>query len=338
MKVWSILAVVGAISATSLAAKGAGTDLACPVATRHSLGCASTSRGSVLAESQIEAERIKPYAARGENRFRRFFGISPVPYLFISGTGGRPAEVAKAVGRPASLTWPSAAQRADSSNIRRAVEASLAGSATPLEQKEAAVQKAISDAGLKTVEQEAAIDAFAVPHELAHIWLSKAYWPQAEAGSGRYASPAPDWLDEGAAQLMEASGPEHFSRDKFVAAVRGEDAMRKGMLAGLLEQDHPAQKLQKLMAGKPQSTGWTMEELKAMGIESVPTFYACTAGLTAFLLARSKNERILAEIARNYASGRSFSQWLEAMGPRYGLGRTVDELETLWLDWLKAQA
>lgn len=249
---WAILKPLSSLAACLTAACATGGGMVtskpgaypevCEAAQRHSLGCVPLARGAVIAVDYAEAKRIEPYALRGEARFQRFFGRQPASYVFISGTGVEAEQLLAGAAHPVKLMFPSAAQRADRSSVRRALEASLVSSTLATEQKEAVIQQGIKSAVLKSVAQEAAVDAVAVPHELGHLWFLEAYWPGRTSSSlEHYVSPAPDWLDEGAAQLMEGDGEEPLKRKKYMDILQGDGAIARGDLAALIMQEHPGQ-------------------------------------------------------------------------------------------------
>lgn len=63
-------------------------------------------------------------------------------------------------------------------------------------------------------------------------------------------------------------------------------------------------------------------------------FYAQARVLADFLIDRSGDEDVFADIAEALAAGRTIDDWLAAEGARRGLGGSVAELEEQWAAWL----
>lgn len=63
-------------------------------------------------------------------------------------------------------------------------------------------------------------------------------------------------------------------------------------------------------------------------------FYTQSRAVADFLIHRSGNPRILAEISAAVSSGRSMREWLAANGSRARLGGSPAELQQLWEQWV----
>jgi len=66
-------------------------------------------------------------------------------------------------------------------------------------------------------------------------------------------------------------------------------------------------------------------------------FYAQTRGLLDFLIAQSRDARILNEIARSLKEGVGLDQWLAGPGSKHGLPATVAGLERRFIDWARSE-
>lgn len=310
---------------------------ACAFAAGSGLACAPTPRGAVLAADPADAERIARYAAAGERRFRRYLGRAPAPYVVAWGVDGAGSRLARSAGAPVVFSHLNAQQRlaASEAATRVAVKAQLEAAKVPAEQLQAAIAQAMAAQPVRSLADEAATDVGVVPHELGHLWFHAAFWPEADNGSlDFYVTPAPDWLDEAAALMMEpADAGAEFDRRAAFAALLGDRSARVANLPILMAREHPGQVLK--TAPRP-ANGWSMAELKALGVDAgaIPTFYAQSATFAAFLVERSRRDAVLGDIAAWLARGGTLESWLATHGRRSRVGRNVDELEAAWQAWV----
>lgn len=298
------------------------------------LACVASGRGVVVAETATEAQRIAAFAVAGEDRFERHFRRSAAPYLVLWGVGDRGLRIAEAAPDLEVFVFNSPAQRVArvQTATRAAVEAQFAS--LPAAQRASAIEAALAGMPQPSVDTEEAKDAGTVPHELGHLWFRAAFWPEADMASlDYYVTPAPDWLDEAAAMQMEGDAGPRFDRlAEFSAA-----GTRVWDLPTLLAKEHPGQILKRIVSeGAAPADGWSMEELRALGIDAdaIPVFYAQSAAFAAFLVEKTGNPSILADVAQWIARGGSFQSWLECCGGALGLGSSVDEIEHAWSEWL----
>lgn len=175
-----------------------------------------------------------------------------------------------------------------------------------------------------------------LPHEIGHIWFSKSFdFSMLGAQFADYGAPAPDWLDELAAQLMEPESSVANDRAEYhrhFANLRSPDLG----LRELLTLDHPVVALirqKKAMA--PAKPGQILTFILSDGSDAA--FYQRTRAFGDYLIARSNRHGVLGSIAENYERGRTFEDWLGCEGQQFGLPTSVEAMELDWIDWYNHQ-
>lgn len=315
--------------------------------------CVETPGGLIFAPDRAEAERNAAHAMAGEIRFRRHFDRAPPPYAVVIGrlTPEVGATLRRA-GINAALPWLTVAQRqaAVADAARRAAEARAKAQNLDAAKTAELVQQMTAATAGRTDR-----DAGVVPHELGHLWLIESFWPGSGADrKGHYGGPAADWLDETAAILMEDERLTTERRDQFrqlyAGKAGGPPALggRPDFLPVFLSKDHPMKGEQEASKARaPGSPGearvivTTRDERAAANpgadAGAGPRFYLQGRAFADFLIDRSGEPAIFAEIAAALARGRTFEQWLAAEGARRGLGSTLPEMDQLWRAWLLAR-
>lgn len=312
------------------------------------LSCAAAGHGVALASTPDEAERLAGYARAGEARFAERLGRDIAPYVVVS-TPPVPARTAlAAAGFVHVLPWP--APRAFDDAARRGVEqgarrfaASQNMSAAQTEEVVARAMSQIPDATA-----QAALDAGMVPHELGHLWFTAAFWPgrlSSDADAPRhYGGPGPDWLDEGAAVVLEDEATAAMRRDQFRALMKGETLPAIGPLdgrallldlQGLLSREHPG-------LGRAVEVAPEVAASGGIGVSFTPAaagprpaaleriFYIQNRVFADYLIQTSGRAAILADIAQAVADGKSVEAWLSDKGADYGLPASVIDLQHDW--------
>jgi len=312
--------------------------------------CKATPGGIVLAGTQADADSAAAAAAEGEGRFETHFG-PPAPYAVV--VGDNPAGLRgrlKEAGYPVVLPWLTAAARhqALEDSVRRATEARLEGIGMTAEQKEAAIAAALAQ--VRGRQSDRLLTSYsAVAHELGHLWLIQAFWRErataGEGGPSHYGGPAPDWLDEAAAIAMEDDMLTAPRRSHFREMASGGATGGIAPLESFFGMAHPLAGLAALArsdatrSGERTSqimvlTGEEVQRRLGVGPQAGPNFYAQSRVVADFLLDRSGNPRILADIARSLAGGATIEQWLAANGAANHLEPTLAGLERQWQTWI----
>ncbi|MDP9413489.1 MAG: hypothetical protein M3Q08_05225 [Pseudomonadota bacterium] len=290
--------------------------------------CIEESDGVALAANHAAARALLAESRIGGQRFRDAFGREPARFVVFSyddnslGMVGR--EAARVLGFRAVLPLPSPAlverQRAEA---MRRFQAASGGGAMPHTERRAGGLRAGEPRGENQV-----------AHELGHMWYTAAFWPAASPPTTRptprYGSPAPDWLDEAAAMLMENEAGARGYRQMF-ADGRGADPARAAAispempLAELTSMTHPA------MAAMPAGVAAGPTQI-VTGRPSL--FYAEVRVFTDYLVNRSGNPRILAAVSEGLRGGGTLDAWLAANGAKNRLPTSLAAIQADWDDWL----
>lgn len=284
--------------------------------------CVSTPHGLGYADTEAEA-RIAAGALRDTgHRFALHFGSAPVGALILTTTLDPlvAGEFAKSHGLDYAQVW------------------------LPTEAKRTMTERAMRKAGLdrrrirQSLAQTEEQDAVTLRHEVGHAMYGALYWPDAASSlEPRYGTPAPDWLDEAAAILMETPKAQARHLASFIDAARHRPGTVPD-LAGFLQAEHPVRSaaLARTLAGGPKSqSGVQVTVTTGSGFAGLDTFYGQSLLLALFLAETSGDPRILAPISTAIANGATFEHWLAQDGPRYRLPATVAGLQHGWDAWLQ---
>jgi hypothetical protein len=195
-------------------------------------------------------------------------------------------------------------------------------------------------------------------HELGHAWFVRYIYGIDPMQGARVrfhphsGSPAPDWLDETVAILMEDDATTAMRRQHFQQLIQMGAAQGAIIpLATFFKMEHPGagvagQESADKLANTPHaSDGQTHVTMRIVmgdgpgGADMMKTafFYEQCRSLIDFLTARTHNVHLYREIAEADKRHLSTAAWLAQNGPRYGLPGTVDGLEKQWLAWARRQ-
>jgi hypothetical protein len=316
--------------------------------------CVANPHGVALATERSEAERIAAAVRDGEQRFIRHFGRPPSRYAIIQ--DGRPEDyrALRAAGFIPTLPWltPAQFEAASLESVRRGTEAQLRARGMTAEQVAPLIQQAEANwRARNSLETRLARDAGVLPHEVGHGWYVQLFWPGTVLdNAGHYGGPGPDWLDETAAILMETDAFAADRRRQFEQVYRG-TAVNPAMsgipaadlidLPRFLSREHPGRSLQEGRSRPAPGQGpgirvLTGEEARSAA-RGAALFYLQSRMFADFLIERTGNPAIFAEIGAAFGAGRMIDQWLAASGRAHRLGTTVAELDGIWRSWLQAR-
>ncbi|MGY0632586.1 hypothetical protein [Luteimonas sp. A478] len=174
-------------------------------------------------------------------------------------------------------------------------------------------------------------------HELGHSMFAATFWPQDQAApEERYGSPAPDWLDEAAAMLMEADLYRGRHEAAFLEVLRTTPE-HISPVSEFVQMEHPmtADARAALLAGGGQESDSGVQVMASSGPDStrVTRFYGQSIMFANFLIESSRDTGILGPISAALAEGSTFAGWLENSGPQHGLPASIERLETAWDAW-----
>lgn len=303
--------------------------------------CMASARGWFYARTPQQAAEIAADAAIAAERFERYFSRPAPPGAVIaSGTSTALAEdgarALRAQGARWLLPWLDEDDRRTmlASRIRQRLRDSLPGASE--ERIETALRAALS---ASPPQDAAATVRSALRHEVGHLLLIHTFWPDdherappARTGA-HYGGPAPDWLDEVAAVLMESDAMTEDRRK----ALR-EPAVRARLLplAEFFTAVHPL-KARVGELGPSQGAGITVltgEQAKGLADAAI-WFYAQARGVADFLIETSGREAIFGDIAASSAAGIGTADWLHQHGAGDGLPGSVEALDAAWQSWLE---
>jgi hypothetical protein len=357
----AVAATYGA-SAQTPGGGGAGAER-CAEAKRALPGyaCVATPHGVAMAPAEQRAGELARYAATGELAFRRYFAMEPTNYAVVENAAGAPVAkirgTLRAAGFRTVLPWLSAEGFASSAaaSLQANVEAMAKQRGLNEEQTAALVAKAkeqIPNRGVNNTEMR---DGGAMPHELGHMWFLEAYWPGTVPDrESHYGTPAPDWMDEVSAMLMEGGRMPDNRRDQFKAIYTGHGKAQLASypaaelidLPRFLGRTHPGKALQdRIMrsgAGSPtmgQPIVLQVKDNDALGKAGLDAavFYLQGRVFADFLIEKSRDEAIFASLGRAFGKGQTFEQWLAANGRKKRLTDSISGLDRQWREWLAAR-
>ncbi len=306
--------------------------------------CLAGPEGWFYADSVEAAAQLVDDAREAAERFRHHFAMAAPRGAIVALGSARlltPMQIDALHSHGAGWVLPWLAlderQRLLEQGVRRAVRAQLGDSAD-----ERVVEQAVERA-LQVRASESDDARGALRHEIGHMLLIRAFWPDAPTRSGgHYGGPGPDWLDEVAAVLMENESLTARRRMQLQSLLDGEQA-HAGLLplSEFLTASHPLAALAQGIGAPPGDSGGARvtvlgaddDRTRAL-VELGAAFYVQARALADFLIEQSGSEAVFGEIARWLATEGSIETWLARHGADFGLGSSVAALERQWQHWL----
>jgi hypothetical protein len=337
----SVVAFVGlgALPAAAENGKGCATLKASP--SLSGLFCAETRAGVVLASRDVAASLLPSIDAAAAG-FERHFGTPPQPIAVVVTDRIEPVQSAalRTLGY-ASLPWPDPMElraKVDAA-IRAQVSGRLAGQ--PQAVIDAAVQQGLAQLPPAPKDGQApdAVQEGALSHEIGHQWFAALFdgVGREKSATPRYGSSAPDWLDEAGAVLAE--------NDAITATRWALLATDPAMIpmADYTTMVHPLFNAARAGAGD-MATGSGVRVVTGAAAEAMinssptakraPKFYAQTRAFADFLIAKTGNPRVMAELAGVYRKGGDLKGWLAATGRASGLPADLATLGAQFTAWV----
>lgn len=300
--------------------------------------------GLAVADNEDRATDLLIWAENGRKRIAEQITLPLAPFAVIEVSGHDLSPVARAAlesaGYTVILEWlsPATVQQQIEENVARSVRQQMVAAGIEGEQLEEIVKSAVAQLAVqRTPGAVMQRDSIVVPHELAHKWLARAFWPDEAGRPGQYATPAPDWLDEMIALIAEPDHSHVERREQFWNLYRSDLLAgvepRFADLLAFLAATHP-------MEGRMdrQSRGFTVQvfDTNDPAFKGVnPAEYYLQALLFwDFLRAQGLNDAVLNRLLVEVASGGSLEQFLATDGAHLGLPQTLAELAVRWRSWL----
>jgi len=161
----------------------------------------------------------------------------------------------------------------------------------------------------------------------------------------RYGGPAPDWLDEMAAVLMEN---EPLTETRNSILTRRTEGLSEFSLWGFesyFQMIHPVFEQAKdiIRARQRSAEGRAQGGVVILTAADIPKredgrnpvmFYAQSRGFANYMIEKTGNERIFADIASHIADGGSMEGWLKNADEQYEIAGTISALEADFNNWL----
>lgn len=292
------------------------------------LACVATAEGWFYAADEDSARQAAHDTAAAVSAFQRHFSPE-VPFGAVILSAALPRQASDTFKSGHGLAWvrvwasPAEKSTLLRENLRR-TQPEL--SAAAVEQLVARVSRSTGDV---------------LPHEIGHSLYQARFWPgQTADGSLHYATPAPDWLDEAAAILMEPP-PMLAERRRQYHALLGTPSPHVQDLPRFLQAPHPVDAARRAAlsgSGSSSASGLTVMTASGETAAALAAFYLQSLALADFLSERSGRPDVLGQISQALASGQSFDAWLAQSGPALQLGSDVATLTQHWQAWLNALA
>lgn len=324
----------------------------CPtLAELEAFSCFASEHGWFYASSLDEARALAEDARVTSERFSHYFARSaPSGAIIASGTGATTSTLTTTELRKRGAAW--VLPWLDTSDRTRVlamqVEKQIREQLPDATEDDIAALMTQAQRQLPDAASEVGVDRGALRHEVGHLLLLAAFWPQpidssADIGPGHYGSAGPDWLDETAAVLMETQEMADSRRQLLARLAHPSDLAEAVADAGLqtlpafFASEHPLARIDQLLDdARPEGSSiriYTGEQARTMA-EAGGNYYAQARGVADFLIATSGNEQVFGAIATALAEGKSMDEWLSGNGAQFGLPASMAGLESAWTRYL----
>lgn len=296
------------------------------------------SPGWIIAPDACSARTAAVEMAAASAAFARYFGRTAPTGAVVDVSQAANVSALREAGADWVLPWRFGhrppADPALERSIREQIRGQLAAGGEPAdpEQVEALVRQAMSKLDAVEAPAEPVLETKAMRHEVAHLLFTRSIWPSTTPRVEQYGGDAPDWLDEAAAIVAESQAMTEARRARF-AQLAAERATIP--LEAYLQMPHPVFADANLQALVSRAR----EQAQAGGAAIVSAsldpgdggqaldYYAQTRGFVDYLIERTRNERVLEDVALFMREEGSFDQWLSREGQPRELPKGVAQLE-----------
>jgi hypothetical protein len=310
--------------------------------------CVETAHGVALADNAGEAAALAEYGRAAEARFEKHFGRKPAPYALLTSESEADLAALKPHGYKTSYRWPTDAQYDESTlaSLKSGIAKMVAERGLSKEQADGLYNRAV-DSHARRMEsgERNRTRGGVIPHQIGHASLTYAFWPQADGTDGNVhsAGPAPDWLDEIAALLVEDDARAAERREQFKGGYKATGFDPVSMLlssAQLMNLTDLLTKPNPSAANGPGNSPMPMMMVRVgSGGPPPPMAEGVAFGLKAqmfadYLIERTGRPAVFGNIAAAFSQNQSMDQWLGGEGKAFGLPGDVAALEADWKAWL----
>ncbi|MGV9008690.1 hypothetical protein [Brevundimonas sp.] len=306
--------------------------------------CRDTPHGVIVGPAEGGGEAAVILAAEearvAEQTWTSIFGIDPAPYAVVLDQA-LPSESLRAAGALRVLPWMSLTARR--TMMEQGIRDAVAGQ-VPASQVEALTAAAMLQAA---PQMQISLDNSAQPgvmaHELGHIWYMLGFWADAPQGDDRYGSPAPDWLDEAAAVLMEREALTEARRAAFHKVWA--EAPRLDAVSELMAEVHPAfasgASVETLTNGAASASGPVVmmmsgEEFQrrtGTDIGAAAAFYTRVRAFVDFMEARTGDHQAVVRLTTHLRAGGTVADWFAQDPAGVVLGGSVAAADSAFKVW-----
>lgn len=355
------LALAGSVCADEGSKGGSGNQLLSAqerpqVAGAEKINFYKNQYGYIACDTAEEAAKMFKDMEKAVSTFKTRFGREPGKGLFVK---FRP-EIKNVMGelmRKLECVWlipcipqDSLASLVDDNQLRVAMRAQIKEQLPQLadENINEIVEQNLPELRKQILQQAGRISINT--HELGHMLLMGAYWPdyfsKTKEKKSQYGGPAADWLDEAAAILLEDSAIVK-SRWETIKEIVKNNFTGFVPLEELVSMKHPVRSKAgekkddqqgKSAADSVEVTlGVTAITDDGGGQEMAAYYYAQICGFADFLIETTGKKDIFGSIAENEANGSNFEAWLEKKAATYKLPQTLAGLDKQFRGWLVAK-
>ncbi len=349
------------LTTTSLAeANNNITNAVSEICSRQAIECLYDQKGIIIGKPGRTAN-FKGTTDQASKKFRKYFGVIAPDAAVILGNILNAEDREKIrENYPVILPWFTAQDRRDliESSVRSQVKEQQPDITDEALGKivERSVKASLEASGQSPDNQDDGSSNIldgALSHELGHLYFIRTYWPDQTSNVTdvkpstikRYGGPAADWLDEMAAILLENDALTTGRNDNLREAIEN-DFETMWPLEEYFTMTHPAfeqarriiEARQKTAKGRAQGGVIVLSkgdlDKREDGREPV-MFYAQSRGFADYMIEKSGNERIFANIAAFVAEDRPITEWLGEHGVKNNIAPTIHGLEADFYAWLK---
>lgn len=356
MKINTALIIAGLATLPNLNVAAAAETSIEDICIQTTIECLKSDAGVVIGRpgtTAVYANNIESAA----QTFERYFGIKPPKAAVLLGEVNN-AEIRAAVNAEYQVVLPWMTVENRKQMIANSVRSQVRRQRPDVSDDELAaiVERSVEASMRQGTGGSEDLHQGVFAHELGHTYFVRTFWPDERLdlteidvdAVERYAGPGPDWLDEMAAVLMENDALTEKRNTVLQQIVEGGNYDAMWSLSEYFTVVHPAfeQAREIIRARQQTAEGRAQGGVVILGRGDLPkredgkegiTFYAQSRGFAEYMIEKTGNERIFADIAAFIVAGGSMQTWLDKNGPTYDIPHKLDALQTDFGNWLQSR-